>query len=775
MAAKAATTAAAKPVATTTAMTTATNPHILLDCASSNDNSNGDKERTTTTSFVANPDLLSERARATFREAAMRVFLDGSAKATAMRAGIMQELDELACLEKRGISVKLGDGTMLDIAGILPNDDHTLEQARLQTMKMLRFQYDKLMYDEDASAAKRKHRMELMSLYDPSWFTRNGVHFGLWLGAIHGQGDHAQIAEWLPPTLSMTLFGCFAMTEIGHGSFVRGIETTATYKVVSQTFDIHTPRLESTKWWIGGAAKTATHAAVFAQLILPDGSNPGVHTFIVPIRSLSDHGLMPGVRAGDCGAKFGRNGLDNGWIQFNHVSVPHSAMLCKYSNVNPETGEFSQRGRKQLQYGALIGGRAIMVTDSAIWLKAGVTIAVRYLCGRRQGDTLSPDGQEPKLLEYRTVQARVMPLVATAYALSFTASYMQRVAPASGLSDMDDENGSEALGMTEEERIATLPDLHSTCAGLKAFSTWACYYGLDTLRQTLGGHGYSGYTSLGRMFQDFAVQCTWEGDNTVMALQTSRYLVASYERLDRGERLVGSVSYLDSLPRINRTKRTWSIASERALREERLTAFLDAFRYLLAKKVERVALHLRAKRNQAGRKSNKRTTKKKMKMILAIAERQAWNSMTPELLDCSRAHCYFVIAENFVNAVERAEKSTNPEERELFSALDTLARLYLLHVLSRWLDWFCATGYMNAKQMFLVKEGVHIFCEKVRKIALPAVDAFGLSDRILRSPLGRRDGQVYEPYFNRVLCRPGVESNPTYLESQLRPLLTANL
>ena len=51
-------------------------------------------------------------------------------------------------------------------------------------------------------------------------------------------------------------------------------------------------------------------------------------------------------------------------------------MLSKYATVDP-AGEYVQRGRKQLQYGALIGGRAIMVTDSAIWLKAAVTIAVR--------------------------------------------------------------------------------------------------------------------------------------------------------------------------------------------------------------------------------------------------------------------------------------------------------------------------------------------------------------------------------------------------------------
>ena len=66
------------------------------------------------------------------------------------------------------------------------------------------------------------------------------------------------------------------------------------------------------------------------------------------------------------------------------------------------------------RYGALIGGRAIMVTDSAVWLKAATTIAVRYLALRCQGDPLAPGCREPQLIDFRTVQTRVMPLVATA-------------------------------------------------------------------------------------------------------------------------------------------------------------------------------------------------------------------------------------------------------------------------------------------------------------------------------------------------------------------------
>lgn len=67
---------------------------------------------------------------------------------------------------------------------------------------------------------------------------------------------------------------------------------------------IHTPSVSATKWWIGGesnvaivlhqpvlivphtlsgAAQTATHCAVFAQLIVK-GQIYGTHTFITPLR-----------------------------------------------------------------------------------------------------------------------------------------------------------------------------------------------------------------------------------------------------------------------------------------------------------------------------------------------------------------------------------------------------------------------------------------------------------------------------------------------------------
>lgn len=167
----------------------------------------------------------------------------------------------------------------------------------------------------------------------------------------------------------------FTSQELGHGSFLRGLETTATYMPDTEEFDIHSPTITSTKWWIGAAGQTATHAAVYARLIV-GGTDRGVHVFIVQLRDMETHAPMRGITVGDCGAKMGRDGIDNGWIRFDHVRIPREQMLMKHSQVSAD-GVYTKPPRAELAYGALLMGRASMVKDSGDWLKLATTIVVR--------------------------------------------------------------------------------------------------------------------------------------------------------------------------------------------------------------------------------------------------------------------------------------------------------------------------------------------------------------------------------------------------------------
>lgn len=40
---------------------------------------------------------------------------------------------------------------------------------------------------------------------------------------------------------------------MGHGTFIRGLETTATYDPDTKEFVLHSPTLTSQKWWAGGS------------------------------------------------------------------------------------------------------------------------------------------------------------------------------------------------------------------------------------------------------------------------------------------------------------------------------------------------------------------------------------------------------------------------------------------------------------------------------------------------------------------------------------------
>lgn len=66
--------------------------------------------------------------------------------------------------------------------------------------------------------------------------------------------------------LNLDIHGCYAQTEIGHGSNVAGLETTATLDTKTDEFVIDMPTNTATKWWPGEMGRFANFACVFASL-----------------------------------------------------------------------------------------------------------------------------------------------------------------------------------------------------------------------------------------------------------------------------------------------------------------------------------------------------------------------------------------------------------------------------------------------------------------------------------------------------------------------------
>ena len=96
----------------------------------------------------------------------------------------------------------------------------------------------------------------------------------------------------------MQIIGCYAQTEMGHGSNGQGLGTTAMFD--PDEFVLNSPTLASTKRWRGNLGRVSTHAVAYAHLIT-DGRDYEVHDFIVQIRSMEDHQPLPGVTVAGIG------------------------------------------------------------------------------------------------------------------------------------------------------------------------------------------------------------------------------------------------------------------------------------------------------------------------------------------------------------------------------------------------------------------------------------------------------------------------------------------
>lgn len=537
--------------------------------------------------------------------------------------------------------------------------------------------------------------METLSYHELSMVVKFGVQFGLWGMSVYFLGTEKHHKKYLKDIGTLELPGCFAMTETGHGSNVKGIETTATYDHATRSLVVNTPNELAKKEYIGNAALHGQMATVFAKLIV-EGKDYGVSAVVVPIRDKKGN-LAPGVTIEDCGRKMGLNGVDNGKIHFNQVRVPYDNLLDRFCSITPD-GKFaspiaSDNRRFFTMLGTLVGGRIGIPRSGNAASKAGLTIAIRYGDKRPQ---FGPEGSpEVPILNYRIHQHRLIPYLAKVYALHFALQYLT----------------DRFLKRSE----ADIQEIEALAAGLKSYATWNTTACLQECREACGGKGYLSENRIDKMKNDTDIYTTFEGDNTVLMQLVAKSRLSEFKQEFANMNLFGVLNYVADQATTSLTEK--NPFATRNTDEAHLLDFefhLNAFEYR-----ERDILTSAAKRLK--------------KLITGGMDSfDAFNVCQKHLIDVAQAHVERVILEQFVKQIE------NTKDAGCRMVLTKLCQLFALSHLEEHRGWYLENGYMEAPKTKAIRKLVSQLCWDLRQEAVPLVDAFRIPEVCLGAPIARR-------------------------------------
>ncbi|KAG2372997.1 hypothetical protein C9374_012940 [Naegleria lovaniensis] len=481
--------------------------------------------------------------------------------------------------------------------------------------------------------------------------------------------------------------GCFMMTEIAHGSNVRGIETTATFDPNTKEFVIHSPTKSSYKYWIGNSAVYGTKACVFAQLIV-NNENKGVHVFVVPIRDPLTLELYDGIQIKDIGVKQGWNAVDNGCIAFEKVRVPLDSLLNRYGEVTPDGKYVSAIKDEGARFGvtlsALSMGRLLYIAGPTFALKAGLTTAIRYAHQRRQFG--NKDNKENLIWEYPTHHDLILPMLANTFAFF------------SGFTTLSDDYTKSIKDHAAAE------DFHAIVSGVKAYTCEYATPALRELRVACGGHGYSNNNRIGILMNDMCVFGTAEGDSIVLYQQLAKYLFEKAKKKSASSPVLKEIFTAE-----NKSKIT------------------NATSDILKLDVQKKALAFRVKKLLEECQSQIGSYLKQQKDF-----QTAWNLSLVKIIELARSYVelelLFRIQEGLLkNAVDQ-------ETRDIFK---TISDIYAVSVLRQNLSFYLIHQYFDIETaQVIMDKTLPALYQKVKSLTLDIVEAFNIPDFLLRAPIG---------------------------------------
>jgi acyl-CoA oxidase len=203
--------------------------------------------------------------------------------------------------------------------------------------------------------------------------------------------------------------------------------------------------------------------------------------------------------------------------------VPREALLNHFADV-AEDGTYSspianETRRFFTMLGTLVRGRISVAGGAGTATQKALTLAIRYGNIRRQfADPAT--GEESAVLDYLVHQRKLLPALATTYALHFAQDELVHT-----MHEVQRPGAQKDRAQRDEDRQR---ELETMAAGVKAVGTWHATRTIQMCREACGGAGYLSENLLPQLKADTDVFTTFEGDNTVLLQLVAKTILSDY-------------------------------------------------------------------------------------------------------------------------------------------------------------------------------------------------------------------------------------------------------
>ena len=390
------------------------------------------------------------------------------------------------------------------------------------------------------------------------------------------------------------------------------------------------------------------------------------------------------------------------------MRVPRENLLNHFADVAAD-GSYSspienETARFFTMLGTLVRGRISVAGGAGAAAQKALALAVRYGEQRRQFAHPST-GEEIAVLDYLAHQRKLLPALATTYALQFAQDDL--------VARMHE---IQAPGKPHDGCTRAAPARAARAAGIKAVATWHATATIQTCREACGGAGYLEENLLPALKADTDVFTTFEGDNTVLLQLLAKELLSDYGRTIKKGNPLGIAPLLG--------RQLASVGAERTGLASLLRRVPGRSFDLTDRARRRALLQVRRDDTLATAIRNLAPAMRKGADEFAV-----FNSAQDLLLVAARAHVDALVEESFRHAIERTDDS------RVRGLLERVYDLHVLSVIDRERAWYLETGRLTAAESRRIRPLVNDLCAELRPHARLLVDAFGIPEAWLSAPM----------------------------------------